>query len=60
VQPAKIEVVKLDRAMSLAQFAQQRSGGLSVERLAVLNQVQEPNATLPAGTQLKRVVGEVR
>jgi predicted Zn-dependent protease len=60
VQPAKIEVVKLDRPMSIAQFAQQRSGGLSAERLAVLNQVEDPNATLPAGTLLKRVAGDVR
>jgi predicted Zn-dependent protease len=59
VQPPKIEVVKLDRPMSLTQFAQQRSGGLSVERLAVLNQVADKNAPIPAGTQLKRVVGEV-
>jgi len=60
VQAPKIEVVKLDRPMSLAQFAQQRSGGLSVERLAVLNQIQKPETTLPAGTLLKRVAGEVR
>jgi hypothetical protein len=46
--------------MSLTQFAQQRAGGLSAERLAVLNQVEDPKATLPAGTQLKRVTGEVR
>jgi len=60
VQPPKIEVVRLDRAMSLAQFAKQRGGALSVERLAVLNQVEDPNATLPVGRQLKRVVGELR
>jgi predicted Zn-dependent protease len=59
VQPPKIEIVKLDRAMSFAQFAQQRPGGLSVERLAVLNQIEDPNATVPAGTLLKRVVGEI-
>ncbi|HEX5050083.1 MAG TPA: peptidase M48, partial [Gammaproteobacteria bacterium] len=57
VQPPKLEIVKLDRAMSFAQFAQQR-GGLPVERLAVLNQIENPNATVPAGTLLKRVVGE--
>ena len=51
--------MKLDRPMSLTQFAQQRGGALSVERLAVLNQVEDPKATLPAGTLLKRVVGEV-
>jgi predicted Zn-dependent protease len=60
LQPPKIEIVKLDRAMSFAQFAQQRGSGLSVERLAVLNQIEDPNATVPAGTLLKRVVGEVR
>jgi predicted Zn-dependent protease len=60
VQPPKIEIVKLDRAMSFAQFAQQRGSGVSVQRLAVLNQIEDPNATVPAGTLLKRVVGEVR
>lgn len=60
VQPPKVEVVKLDRAMSLAQFAQQRGGGLPIERLAVLNQIEDPNATLPMGTLLKRVAGKLR
>jgi predicted Zn-dependent protease len=60
VQPPKVEVVKLDRAMSLAQFAQQRGGGLPIERLAVLNQIEDPNATLPTGTLLKRVAGKLR
>jgi predicted Zn-dependent protease len=59
VQPPKLEVVKLDRAMSLAQFAKQRNGGIPIERLAVINQVKDPNAPLPAGTLVKRVVGEV-
>lgn len=59
VQPPKLEVVKLDRPMSLAQFARQRNAGVPVERLALLNQVPDPNATLPAGTLLKRVVGDV-
>ncbi len=60
VQPPKVEVVKLDRAMSFAQFAQQRGGGLPIERLAVLNQIENTNATLPMGTLLKRVAGELR
>jgi predicted Zn-dependent protease len=60
VQPPKVEVVKLDHAMSLAQFAQQRGGGLPIERLAVLNQIEDPNATLPTGTLLKRVAGKLR
>jgi predicted Zn-dependent protease len=60
VRPAKIEVVKLDRPTSLAQFAGQRGGGVPVERLAVINQVQDPNAPLPAGTLVKRVVGDAQ
>lgn len=59
-QAPKLEVVKLDRAMSLAQFAQQKSGGVPVERLAVINQVQDTNAPLPAGTLVKRVVGNAQ
>lgn len=60
VQPPKLEIVKLDRATSLAQFAKQKPSGIPLERLAVINQVQDANATLPAGTLLKRVVGEVQ
>jgi predicted Zn-dependent protease len=59
VQAPKLAVVKLDRPTTLAQFARQNGGNVPVERLAVLNQVQDPNATLPAGTLLKRVVGDV-
>lgn len=59
VQAPKLEVVKLDRAMSLAQFAKQKGANVPLERLAVINQVQDPNASLPAGTLLKRVVGEL-
>jgi predicted Zn-dependent protease len=60
VQAPTLEVVKLDKPMSLAQFARQRPGGVPLERLALINQVQDPNAVLPAGTLLKRVAGTVQ
>jgi predicted Zn-dependent protease len=59
VQAPKLQVVKLDRPTTLAQLARQGGSNVPVERLAVLNQVQDPNATLPAGTFVKRVVGDV-
>ncbi len=57
VQPQRIDIVTLPGAMSLAQFRQRNEIDLPVEPLAVINQVQDPNAPLPAGTMLKRVKG---
>lgn len=57
VQPNKIDVVSLPQAMSLAQFAQRYPSAISIAELAVVNQVEDPNAQIPAGTLLKQVAG---
>lgn len=57
VQPNKIDVVALPQAMSLSQFAQRYPSAISLDELAVVNQVEDPNAQLPAGTLLKQVAG---
>ncbi len=57
VQPMRLQLVTLDRAMNLEQFNQRYPSPLDLQMLAIMNQV-EVGATLPAGTQLKRVVGE--
>ena len=57
VKPWRIEIVRLDRAMSVADFVKRYPTPLSVERVALLNGV-EPGATLEAGRLVKRVVGE--
>jgi predicted Zn-dependent protease len=55
VQPNRIEVVRLDRAMTLAEFAQRYPSAVSVDELAILNQVEGSGSPLPAGFLAKRV-----
>ncbi|MDF2772614.1 MAG: peptidase [Geminicoccaceae bacterium] len=57
VQPNKIDVVTLPQAMSLAQFAQRYPSSIPLAELAIVNQVEDPNAQIPAGTLLKQVAG---
>ncbi len=56
VQPLRLQIVRLDRAMTLEQFAQRYPSQVSDAQLALINQV-EPGETLQAGRSLKRVVG---
>jgi len=56
VQPLKLAIVRLDRAMTLAEFARRYPSQASAEQLALLNRVEQ-GATLPAGLLVKRVVG---
>jgi predicted Zn-dependent protease len=55
VQPKRIELVKLPRAMSVQEFARTYPSTVDLKTVALLNQVDE-NATLPAGKRVKRVV----
>jgi predicted Zn-dependent protease len=55
VQPNRIEIVQLDRAQTLAEFAQRYKSSISVEQLAVLNHVPSTSTRLEAGTLVKRV-----
>jgi predicted Zn-dependent protease len=57
VKPRTLDIVTLPEAMSLAQFRQRNGIELPLEQLAVINQVEDPAASIPAGTRLKRVVG---
>ncbi len=56
-QPRRIDIVTLPAAMSLAQFRERNEIDLPIEQLAVINQVENPTAPLPAGTLLKRIKG---
>jgi predicted Zn-dependent protease len=60
VSPAKVELVKLNRPMTLEQFNSQYPSTIPVEELAIINEVQEPSTPLQAGRTVKRVVGGVR
>jgi predicted Zn-dependent protease len=56
VQPLELQIVQLDRPMTLGQFAQRHPSQVSLEELALINQV-DPGVELEEGRPLKRVVG---
>ncbi|NMO13429.1 M48 family metalloprotease [Pyxidicoccus fallax] len=59
VQPARIELVKLDAAMTVKQFQERYPSTIPVEEVALINGVK-PEDTLPAGHTVKRVTGGVK
>jgi predicted Zn-dependent protease len=58
VQPLRIEIVRLPRAMTLEQFAREYPSPLPLAQLALLNGVAA-DARLDGGSMVKRVVGQV-
>ncbi|MFZ5624926.1 MAG: M48 family metalloprotease [Gemmatimonadota bacterium] len=54
IQPARIQIVKLPRAMSFRQFLQQYPSTVPDQQVALINFV-EPDDGLPAGRLMKRV-----
>ncbi len=56
VEPKRVRVVKLDRAMTLAEFDRRYPSTVDLQALAILNGVEE-GARLEAGQRVKRVVG---
>jgi predicted Zn-dependent protease len=57
VQPWRLEIVTLGRATTLAEFYEQVPSPVSVDEIARLNR-GAPDTLVPAGTRLKRVVGQ--
>jgi predicted Zn-dependent protease len=57
VQPARVELVKLNRQMTLEQFNAQYPSTVPVEELAIINEVEDASSVLMAGRMVKRVVG---
>jgi predicted Zn-dependent protease len=57
VKPAKVEVVKLTKEMTLAQFNQQYPSTIPIEQLAIINEVDGPDTAIPVGRSVKRVTG---
>ena len=60
VQPNKVTVVTLSQQMTFAEFAQRNPSTIPLAELAIVNQVEDSNAPLPAGTRLKQVTGGTR
>lgn len=59
VQPARIELVRLPRDLTLEQFNTQYPSSVPIETIAIINELQ-PGQSTRAGQTLKRVVGGVR
>ena len=57
VQPRRVRVVTTDRAMTLSEFNTRYPSTISIQDLAIINQVEGAASTLAAGTAVKRVVG---
>ena len=60
VKPAKVELVKLPREMTLEQFNQQYPSSITVEELAIINEIESPQTAIPQGRVVKRVVGGMK
>ena len=58
VEPPVIDIVRVDAAMTLAEFDRRYPSAIPTERLALLNQLDGPESRVEAGTHLKRVVGD--
>ena len=56
VQPLRLDIVRLDRAMSLTNFVQGSPQPVDIDVLARLNRV-EPGEVISAGTRIKTVSG---
>ena len=57
VEPARVEVVRVPRQMTLEQLNAQYPSTIPVEHLAIINELEGPSAVIPAGRMLKRVQG---
>ena len=57
VQPARLELVKVPRQMTLEQFNAQYPSSISMQELAIINQLEDATSVIPAGQTVKRVVG---
>ena len=56
VEPKEIEIVRLNRAMTLEEFSRRHPSTVDLQKLAIINGVDE-NARLEAGSRVKRIVG---
>jgi predicted Zn-dependent protease len=57
VQPAKVELMKLQKEMTLEQFNQQYPSSIPIAELAIINELESPSTMIPVGRTVKRVVG---
>lgn len=56
-QPQRLTIVRVPRAMTLVQFNQSYPSAIPIEELALINQLDGPQAQMPANFRAKRIVG---
>ena len=59
VQPARVKITQVPRAMTMAEFNRQFPSTIPIAELALINGLTDANATIPAGTFVKRIEGGV-
>jgi predicted Zn-dependent protease len=57
VKPAVLQLMPVPSQMTLTQFNQQYPSSISIEELAIINELPAPETVVPRGRTLKRVVG---
>jgi predicted Zn-dependent protease len=57
-QPQRLAIVRVPRAMTLAEFNQAYPSAIPMEELALINHLEGPQAVMPAGFRAKRIVGK--
>lgn len=55
VQPNQLDAVELSSAMTFSQFLQRNGSEIPADEAALINQIDNASARIPAGTWLKRV-----
>ncbi len=55
-QPHRLSIVRVRRPMTLVSFASEFPSVIDIEHLALINQLSGPDASIPAGTPVKRAV----
>lgn len=55
-QPNRIDVMRVPSTMTLTEFNRRNPSVIEIDELAVINQLEGADATIPAGTMIKRVV----
>lgn len=56
IQPRRVDVVRTERALTLTEFNRLHPSVIPLPELAILNQVADAAAVIPAGTRVKRVI----
>ena len=55
-RPNRVSIVRVPQAMTLAEFNRRYPSTIPIEELAIVNQVQGPQAPLAAGAMVKRII----